>query len=111
MITNILNTLKSDIALGNYGKYKSQSRQYDFSNIMIEHKAADGTIINYGLFTKDEVSQEFIPTPYAKRLLKARLFNGATDAISNKNVLYSEMSKGDYTTTAFINYFNTKIEY
>lgn len=111
MITNILNTLKSDIALGNYGKYKSQSRQYDFSNIMIEHKAADGTIINYGLFTKDEVSQEFIPTPYAKRLLKARLFNGATDAISNKNVLYSEMSKGDYTTTAFINYFNTEDDY
>lgn len=111
MITNILATLKSDIALNNYGKYKSQSRQYDFSNIMIEHKDADNNIINYGLFTIDEVSQEFVPTSYAKRLLQARLFNGATDAISNKNILYSEMSKGDYIATAFINYFNTEEDY
>lgn len=108
MITNVINTLKSTIALENFGKYKSQSRQYDFSNIMIEHKDEDGNIINYGLFTLDEESQDFIPTSYARELIKARLFSGASDMTSSKNVLYSEMSKGDYIATSFINYFTTE---
>lgn len=111
MITNIMNTLKSTIALKNFGKYKSQSRQYDFSNIMIEHKDENGKIINYGLFTIDEASQEFIPTSYAKDLLKANLFSGASDMTSSKNVLYSEMSKGDYIATSFINFFKTETKY
>ena len=104
MITNILKTLQSQISLKNYGKYKFQSRQYDFSNIMVEHKDGD-TYINYGLFRKE--GNKFVPTEYAHRLLRARLFSGASDMISNESVLYSEMSKGDYVATAFINFFNT----
>ena len=104
MITNILKTLQSQISLENYGKYKFQSRQYDFSNIMVEHKDGD-TYINYGLFRKE--GNKFVPTEYAHRLLRARLFSGASDMISNESVLYSEMSKGDYVATAFINFFNT----
>lgn len=104
MITNILKTLQSQISLENYGKYKFQSRQYDFSNIMVEHKDGD-TYINYGLFRKE--GNKFIPTEYAHKLLRARLFSGASDMISNESVLYSEMSKGDYVATAFINFFNT----
>ena len=106
MITNVMNTLKSQIALGNFGKYKSQSRQYDFSNIMVEHKDENGKIINFGLFTHNPETNEFTPTEYAERLLRARLFNGATDVISSSNVLYSEMSKGDYVATSFVNFFN-----
>ena len=108
MITNIINTLKSEEGLKNYGIYKSQSRQYDFSNIMIEHKDENGNIINYGLFTQDENSQEFKPTSYATELLKVRLFNGATETGSDKSVLYSEMSKGDYIATSFTNFFNSE---
>ena len=127
MITNIINTLKSQTALENFGKYKGQSRQYDFSNIMIEHwnykkdengnilkdkdgnQIKDGTQpINYGLFTQNPETKELTPTPYAQRLIRARLFNGATDIITSSNVLYSEMSKGDYTVTGFINFFNTE---
>ena len=127
MITNIINTLKSETALNNFGKYKGQSRQYDFSNIMIEHwnykKDENGNIlkdkdgnpikdgtqpINYGLFTQNPETKELTPTSYAQRLIKARLFSGASDIITSSNVLYSEMSKGDYVATAFVNFFNTE---
>ena len=125
MITNIINTLKSQTALENFGKYKGQSRQYDFSNIMIEHwnykKDENGNIlkdkdgnpikdgkqpINYGLFTQNPETKELTPTPYAQRLIRARLFSGASDIITSSNVLYSEMSKGDYVATSFLNFFN-----
>ncbi len=127
MITNIINTLKSQTALENFGKYKGQSRQYDFSNIMIEHwnykKDENGNIlkdkdgnpikdgkqpINYGLFTQNPETKELTPTPYAQRLIRARLFSGASDIITSNNVLYSEMSKGDYVATSFLNFFNVE---
>ena len=108
MITNVMNTLKSQIALGNFGKYKSQTRQYDFSNIMVEHRDEKDNIINYGLFRHNPETNEFTPTEYAERLLRARLFSGASDIISSANVLYSEMSKGDYVATSFINFFNVE---
>uniref|UniRef100_A0AAU8MHQ1 Nuclear pore complex-like protein n=1 Tax=Geladintestivirus 5 TaxID=3233137 RepID=A0AAU8MHQ1_9CAUD len=127
MITNIINTLKSQTALKNFGKYKGQSRQYDFSNIMIEHwnykKDENGNIlkdkdgnpikdgkqpINYGLFIQNPETKELTPTPYAQRLIRARLFSGASDIITSSNVLYSEMSKGDYVATSFLNFFNVE---
>lgn len=127
MITNIMNTLRSQTALENFGKYKGQSRQYDFSNIMIEHwnykKDENGNIlkdkdgnpikdgtqpINYGLFTQNPETKELTPTNYAQRLIRARLFNGASDIITSSNVLYSEMSKGDYVATGFLNFFNVE---
>lgn len=127
MITNVINTLKSQTALENFGKYKGQSRQYDFSNIMIEHwnykKDENGNIlkdkdgnpikdgkqpINYGLFTQNPETKELTPTPYAQRLIRARLFSGASDIITSSNVLYSEMSKGDYVATSFLNFFNVE---
>ena len=111
MITNIINTLKNQTALENFGKYKGQSRQYDFSNIMIEHRDDAGHFINYGLFTQNPESKELIPTPYAHRLLQNTLFSGAGTVVNGKNVLYSEMSRGDYTTTAFINFFKTEDDY
>ncbi len=111
MITNIINTLKNQTALENFGKYKGQSRQYDFSNIMIEHRDDTGKLINYGLFTQDPESKELTPTPYAHRLLQNTLFSGAGTVVNGKNVLYSEMSRGDYTTTAFINFFKTEDDY
>lgn len=111
MITNIINTLRNQTALENFGKYKGQSRQYDFSNIMIEHRDDTGKFINYGLFTQDPESKELTPTPYANRLLQNTLFAGAGTVVNGKNVLYSEMSRGDYTTTAFINFFKTEDDY
>lgn len=110
-ISNLMQTLKSNRALNNYGKYKTQSRQYDFSNIMIEHKDKDGSIINYGLFTQDPQTKELTPTSYAHQLLQVRLFNGASNLDTANNILYAEMSKGDYTATSFINFFNSDTTY
>ena len=107
MISNIIKTLQSETSLNNFGKFRFQSRQYDFSNIMIETKDEDGKIINYGLFTRDEETKQLVPTTYAQRLIKAQLFSGASDSTNPDNsALYSEMSKGDYVSTAFINFFN-----
>ena len=107
MITNIMTTLKSNTALANYGKYKGQSRQYDFSNIMIEHvDPKTKQVINYGLFTQDSVTGELTPTSYASRLLRARLLNGATNTLTEQSVLYSEMSRGDYIATGYLSYFS-----
>lgn len=112
MISNLINSLKSELALGNYGKLKFQTKQYDFSNILVEHTYKDGPnkgkTINYGLFKQNPDTGEYIPTSYAHRLLKARLFSGATDVITSSNALYAEMSKNDYIATSFINFFNTE---
>lgn len=111
MITNIINTLKSTIALENFGKYKFKSRQYDFSNIMLEHKDKNGKIINYGLFYKDSETKQYVPTKYANYLIKNSLFDGASNLNTYENILYSEMSKGDYLATSFINFFSSNETY
>lgn len=107
MITNINQTIQSPTALQNLGSYRGQSRQYDLSNMMIEHKDEQGHIINYGLFTQDTITKELTPTPYSNRLLKTRLFNGATNMNTHNSALYSTMSKGDYTGTVFSEFFNS----
>lgn len=110
MITNILKTLQNPKALENFGKYRQQSRQYDFSNIMIEHRDEDGNIINYGLFTQNE-NKEFIPTSYAHRLLRMALYSGIADVDASEGVVYSKMSEPDYITSAIFNFFRNERDY
>lgn len=111
LIDNIMKTLSNDTALENFGKYKGQTRQYDFSNIMIEHRDNNGKIINFGLFTQNPESKQLTPTPYAKRLLKTSLFSGAGSVNTGNNVTYSESSKQDYSVTAFINFLKTEQDF
>ena len=111
MIDNLMKTLANDTALENFGKYKGQTRQYDFSNIMIEHRDNNGKIINFGLFTQNPESKQLTPTPYAKRLLKSSLFSGAGSINTGNNVTYSESSKQDYSVTAFINFLKTEQDF
>ena len=110
-ITNLLKTIQSDLSLNHYGNYKFQSRQYDFSNILVEHKDENGNVVNYGLFSQNPDTKEFTPTPYAKELLRDSLFNGATNTDTNNSLLYNGMFSGDYTASAFINFFNTEDSY
>ena len=109
-ITNVMRTLQTNLGRRNYGKAKSQSRQYDNSNIIVEHRDENGEIINYGLFTIDE-NNDFIPTPYAEKLLKHSLFDGASNNDTFETLLYKHMSKEDYTATAFINFFRNDEHY
>ena len=105
-LTGFMKMLDNEVALGNYGKFVFQGNQFDLSNILVEKRDEHNDIINYGLFR--EVNGVKVPTEYAGRLLKIKLFDGATDANSNTSATYSEMSETDYVVTAFYNFFNNK---
>lgn len=111
MLSNILKTLQNPTALANFGKYKQQSRQYDFSNIMVEHRDSKGNIINYGLFIQNPDTKELTPTPYAYRLLSESLYSGIADVDTSDGALYTEMSKGDYIASAVFNFFRNEQTY
>lgn len=102
-ITNLLNILKDEASLKAFGKYKAQSKQYNFSNILFEDKDESGEII-YGLFRKD-ADGNVVPTEYARQLLSVHLFDGAIDYSTDKKILYKEMSEGDYIGSQFISFF------
>ena len=118
-LTNFINTLQSslnrkfkdaegnityaqDCPLQHFKEFKFKSTQYNLSNILVE-KVKNGRVINRGLFRKD--GDQYVPTEYATDLLRISKFNGATSFDNSKNTLYSKMSKNDYITTAFINFF------
>ena len=120
-LTNFINTLQStlnrkfkdaegnityaqDCPLQHFKEFKFKSTQYNLSNILVE-KIEDGRVINRGLFRRE--GNGYVPTEYATDLLRISKFNGATSFDNGKNTLYSKMSKADYITTAFINFFNT----
>lgn len=121
-LTNFINTLQSslnrkftddegnisyaqDCPLQHFKDFKFKSTQYNLSNILVE-KIENGRVVNRGLFRKE--GDQYIPTEYATDLLRISKFNGATSFDNGKNTLYSKMSKADYTTTAFINFFGAE---
>lgn len=121
-LTNFINTLQSslnrrftdaegnvtyaqDCPLQKYKDFKFKSTQYNLSNILVE-KVENGVVINRGLFRKE--GDQYVPTEYAIDLLRISKFNGATSFDNGKNTLYSKMSKNDYITTAFINFFSAE---
>lgn len=121
-LTNFINTLQStlnrrfkddegntiyaqDCPLQHFKEFKFKSTQYNLSNILVE-KIENGRVVNRGLFRKE--GDQYVPTEYATDLLRISKFNGATSFDNGKNTLYSKMSKADYTTTAFINFFGAE---
>lgn len=121
-LTNFINTLQStlnrrfkddegntiyaqDCPLQHFKDFKFKSTQYNLSNILVE-KIENGRVVNRGLFRKE--GDQYVPTEYATDLLRISKFNGATSFDNGKNTLYSKMSKADYTTTAFINFFGAE---
>ena len=108
-LTNMITILQNEVLLGEFGKDRSKSAQYNLSNIMYEHKGATPEETTYGLFRKD-ANGNVTPTEYATELLKVSLFDGANDETSGRAALYFEMTKGDYLGTAFVNFFDTTKE-
>lgn len=111
MITNLIKTLNNATALANFGLNRSQSRQYDFSNVMYEERDENNNIINYGLFTRNKETGEVKPTPYAHRLISEGLYAGIADVENHQGVLYNKMGKPDYVASAVINFFNNERNY
>ena len=104
LMSNLIKTLSSDTALANFGKYRLQSMQYKFSNIILEQTDDKGNVISKGLFRKQ--GNDYAPTEYAKDLLEINLFDGVTDINTSNALLYRRMSRGDFVTTAFNMFVN-----
>lgn len=82
-----------------YAEQKFASRQYDYSNFLVEHTDENGNIINYGLFRLVDGAKPKL-TEYARSMFNTYLLNGISNLDNNNNDLYRSMSDGDYTITA-----------
>lgn len=123
MITNVIQLLQSGLnkytvdKKGNkvwtpespimrLGEHRSKSKQYDFSNILIEHTDSNGNVINQGLFRKDKKGN-WVPTEYATTLLSISQYSGASNRDNGNNSSYADMSHGDYLSSSWKNFFNS----
>lgn len=89
-----------------WGLEKLRSKQYKYSNILLEQTDENGKVLNRGIFKY--VNGQLVISENAENLIKLRLFDGAGNMDNNTNLSYSEMTSGDYLPTDFINFFNTK---
>lgn len=101
-----LGTRTRNKTLEAWGLEKLKSKQYKYSNILLEQTDENGEVLNRGLFRY--VDGQLILTEDATKLIKLRLFDGAGNMDNSTNLSYSEMTSGDYLPTDFLNFFNTK---
>ena len=85
--------------------YTHDCKQFDLSNILIQHEDENGNIINKGLFIEDE-NGNFVPTENFDTLIQIQLYDGIENTDSQSNATYADMSKGDYIATAWSQFFN-----
>lgn len=103
ILTSELNSQNSDNSpINRFAEYKFRTKQYNLSNILVEHKDINKNIINYGLFK--EINGKYVPTEYFDKLLKFSLFNGVSDTTTGSNALYADCTLNDYFATAFESY-------
>lgn len=98
-ITGMLEVLRNRAILQEYGTFKFQSQQYNFSNILLEHVDEDGDR-TYGLFRKN-ADGTVTPTEYAEDLLSIALYSGARNYDEDKGITYPQHAKGDYLAAQF----------
>lgn len=96
-------TVTRNKVLETWGAEKLRSKQYKYSNLLLEQKDDEGNIINRGIFKY--INGQLCLTDYATEMLKFALYNGASNRITNTNMLYSSMVTGDYLPTSFVNFF------
>ena len=103
-------TWNDDAPIVRLAEHRFQSKQYNFSNILLEHRDDDGNIINRGLFREElnpDKTVKYVPTEYFDSLLKINLFNGASNLDNGSNISYKDMSREDYIGTAWRNFFKS----
>ena len=93
-------------ALEAWGVRKLKSKQYKYSNVLLEQTDENGKILNKGLFKY--IDGQLCITPYASELLSINYYNGAGNIDNGTNVSYSDMLSGDFLPTSFINFFKTE---
>ena len=104
-VTEIMRITRSYATLKPYGEVIKNIATSPYSNILIEHKDADGNAENYGLFREDPNTGKLEPTEYASDLISTSVFNGINDNDNGNNTIYNKMLTADYIASAFNMFF------
>ena len=104
-VTEVMRITRSYATLAPYGEIIKNIATSPYSNILIEHKDANGNAENFGLFREDPETGKLVPTEYASDLLSTSLFNGINDNDNGNNTIYNRMLTADYTASAFNAFF------
>lgn len=91
-----------------YGEDLLRSNQYNYDHVLLEH-IDENDNVERGIFRRNEDGTLQV-TEYAKDMLDISLFNGASNIDNGSNILYSEMTTGDYFPTDFINFHTATIK-
>ena len=78
----------------------NNSKQYDYSNILIQRKDNKGKIINAGIFEK--FGDSLVLTKNSTKLLNIFLFDGANNSNTGNAMPYDKMMSSDYLPTLFM---------
>lgn len=104
-VTEVMRITRSYATLKPYGEVIENIATSPYSNILIEHKDANGNTENFGLFRKNPNTGKLEPTDYASDLLSTSLFNGINDNDNGNNTIYNKMLTADYIASAFNAFF------
>ena len=104
-VTEIMRITRSYATLKPYGEVIKNIATSPYSNILIEHKDANGNTENYGLFRENPNTGKLEPTDYASDLISTSLFNGINDNDNGNNTIYNKMLTADYIASAFNAFF------
>ena len=104
-VTEVMRITRSYATLKPYGEVIENIATSPYSNILIEHKDANGNTENYGLFRENPNTGKLEPTDYASDLLSTSLFNGINDNDNGNNTIYNKMLTADYIASAFNAFF------
>ena len=104
-VTEVMRITRSYATLKPYGEVIKNIATSPYSNILIEHKDANGNTENFGLFRENPNTGKLEPTDYASDLLSTSLFNGINDNDNGNNTIYNKMLTADYIASAFNAFF------
>lgn len=104
-VTEVMRITRSYATLKPYGEVIENIATSPYSNILIEHKDANGNTENFGLFRENPNTGKLEPTDYASDLLSTSLFNGINDNDNGNNTIYNKMLTADYIASAFNAFF------
>ena len=104
-VTEVIRITRSYATLKPYGEVIENIATSPYSNILIEHKDANGNTENFGLFRENPNTGKLEPTDYASDLLSTSLFNGINDNDNGNNTIYNKMLTADYIASAFNAFF------
>lgn len=105
----LITTRKRNIRLEQWGEAKFRSKQYKYNPLLMSQYDENGNMISEGLF--EMVNGKPVLSKNFDKIFNVALFNGTSNLDNGNNILYSEMTTGDFLPTAYINFFNTQNQF